>query len=101
LRPSTGVPLRDVHAVSHHLGALSARGDHDAAAKHFEDAVAVDTAFAAPFHLACTHLEWGRCLLDAGRADPGDCERSHVMAAGDLARGAGCNQVAAHAEILL
>jgi tetratricopeptide (TPR) repeat protein len=89
-------------AVAHYLGHLATvLGRHDTAETHFTHAQAIHARLQAPFHLARTHLEWGRML--SARAQPGDhhAARAHLQTARDLAQPYGCALVEQRATELL
>ena len=78
-------------AVAHYLADLaSVLGRYDAAERNFADALALHERLGAPFHIARTHLEWGRMLLARGELDDRAAARAHLESARDLAQRYGC-----------
>ena len=89
-------------AVAHYLGHLAAvLGRYDTAEAHFAKAQAIHEQLQAPFHLARTHLEWGRMLLARAQPDDRDAARAHLESARDLAHRYGCALVEQRATELL
>jgi len=89
-------------AVAHYVGLLdTVLGRYEAAEAHFTRALAVHAELGAPFHLARTHLEWGRMLLARDPADGSGAARSHLQTAHDLAARHGCTLVERRATELL
>jgi class 3 adenylate cyclase/tetratricopeptide (TPR) repeat protein len=87
--------------VAHYLGILdAARHDYGAAERWFAGALDVHLRLRGPFHVARTHLEWGRMMVqrDGGRTAPAD---DHLAAAREIAAGAGYLAVDAEAARLL
>jgi hypothetical protein len=88
-------------AVAHYLGILDAAShNYGAAERWFAAALDAHRRLQAPFHLARTHLEWGRMLLqrDGARTRAAD---DHLAAAREIAVGAGYLAVDAEAARLL
>jgi hypothetical protein len=89
-------------ALAHYLGHLATvLGRHNVAETHFIQALAIHERVQAPFHLARTHLEWGRMLLARAQPDDGDTARAHLEAAMDLAHRYGCALVEQRAVDLI
>jgi class 3 adenylate cyclase/tetratricopeptide (TPR) repeat protein len=87
--------------VAHYLGILdSARHRYDDAERWFASALDTHRRLRAPFHLARTHLEWGRMMVrrDGGRTPAAD---EHLAATREIAEGAGYLAVDAEAARLL
>jgi uncharacterized protein HemY len=89
---ATTPPELRLGSVSRSLGILAATtGDWDAAAAHFEDALAANAAMDARPWLASTHDDYGR--MPADRDGPGDRARADERfaaaraLAGELAMG--------------
>jgi tetratricopeptide (TPR) repeat protein len=88
-----------VGAAAHYLGMLAAvLGPHEAADVHFTQALEIHRGLGAPFHLARTHVEWGRALLADGQVD---AARTNLEAARGLAAQHGCGLVLLRADALL
>jgi CheY-like chemotaxis protein/tetratricopeptide (TPR) repeat protein len=69
-------------AVSHTLGALAAiQGDCDRAARHFDEAMDMESRAQMRHQLARTQMEYARMLLERGRADELLLARSLLAAA--------------------
>ena len=95
-------PVAVYGSVAHYLGHLATvLGCYDAAEAHFIQSLATHKRLQAPFHIARTHLEWGRMLL--ARAQPGDDReaRAHLESALGLANQYGCALVKQRAAELL
>ncbi len=74
-------------AVAHYLGHLATvLGRYDTAEAHFTQALAIHERLEAPFHIARTHLEWGRMLIARGQRDNAQVARAHLESALDLAQ---------------
>ena len=75
-----------IGAAAHYLGHLATVLDrYDTAETHFTQALAIHERLEAPFHIARTHLEWGRMLITrAHLGDDGEA-RAHLESARDLA----------------
>ena len=89
-------------ALAHYLGHLATvLGRYDTAETHFTKALAIHERLQAPFHLARTHLEWGRMLH---RPRPTRRRETPPGASGvgpDLAHRYGCTLVEQRATELL
>jgi len=78
-------------ALAHYLGHLATvLGRYQLAEAHFTQALAIHQRLHAPFHLARTHLEWGRMLVARNQPRDADAARVHLESARDLARRYGC-----------
>ena len=89
-------------AVAHYLGHLATvLGRYDTAETHFTQALAMHERLEAPFHIARTHLEWGRMLIARGQPDDERDATEHLHIALDLAQRYGCALVERRAGELL
>ncbi len=89
-------------AVAHYLGHLATvLGRYDTSEAHFVQALAVHERLLAPFHIARTHLEWGRMRLVRGQPGDDRYARAHLESALDLALQYGCALVEQRAVELL
>jgi tetratricopeptide (TPR) repeat protein len=73
-------PVLCLGSVARYLGLLAgAMGELDLAARHFEDAIAMNTRIGARPYLARSQAEYARCLL--ARSAPGDLEKAARLVA--------------------